>query len=112
MKTPILLAAAAALIVGHAAQAASLESTSATTTYHRMTVDGVGVFYREAGPKDAPTLVLLHGLCPLPDANWFRSRDTANSTQAHTLAQTAVRAAKSHARPKSGGLHSLSEAGA
>jgi pimeloyl-ACP methyl ester carboxylesterase len=61
MKTPILLAAAAALIVGRAAQAASLESTSATTTYHRMTVDGVGVFYREAGPKDAPTLVLLHG---------------------------------------------------
>ena len=42
-------------------QPASLESTSATTTYHRMTVDGVGVFYREAGPKDAPTIVLLHG---------------------------------------------------
>ena len=36
-------------------------STSATTTYHRMTVDGVGVFYREAGPKAAPTIVLLHG---------------------------------------------------
>jgi pimeloyl-ACP methyl ester carboxylesterase len=53
--------AGAAPIVGDAAQAASLESTSATTTYHRMTVDGVGVFYREAGPKDAPTLVLLHG---------------------------------------------------
>ena len=29
MKTPILLATAAALIIGHAAQAASLESTSA-----------------------------------------------------------------------------------
>ena len=39
----------------------SLESTSATTTYHRMAVDGVGVFYREAGPKDAPSIVLLHG---------------------------------------------------
>jgi pimeloyl-ACP methyl ester carboxylesterase len=26
-----------------------------------MTVDGVGIFYREAGPKDAPTIVLLHG---------------------------------------------------
>jgi pimeloyl-ACP methyl ester carboxylesterase len=38
-----------------------LESMSATTTYHRMTVDGVGVFYREAGPKDALTIVLLHG---------------------------------------------------
>ena len=39
----------------------SLESTAATTTYHRTTVDCVGVFYREAGPKDAPTIVLLHG---------------------------------------------------
>lgn len=38
-----------------------LESTSASTTYHRMTADGVSVFYREAGPKDAPTIVLLHG---------------------------------------------------
>jgi hypothetical protein len=55
------LAAAPALIVGHPMQATPLESTSATTTYHRMTVDGVGVFYREAGPKDAPTIVLLHG---------------------------------------------------
>ena len=50
-----------ALIVDHPVQATSLQSTSATTTYHRMTVDGVGVFYREAGPKDAPTIVLLHG---------------------------------------------------
>ena len=55
-------ASAPASIAGrHPAQAASLESTSATTTYHRVTVDGVGVFYREAGPKDAPTIVLLHG---------------------------------------------------
>src|SRR5262249_19815194 len=61
MKTAILLAAAAALVVGHPAQAAPMESTSATTTYHRMTVGGVSVFYREAGPKDAPTIVLLHG---------------------------------------------------
>jgi pimeloyl-ACP methyl ester carboxylesterase len=61
MKAPTVLAAAAALILGDAAPAATLESTSATTTYHSMTVGGVGVFYREAGPKDAPTLVLLHG---------------------------------------------------
>jgi pimeloyl-ACP methyl ester carboxylesterase len=38
-----------------------VESTSATTTYHRVKVDGVGIFYREAGPKNAPTIVLLHG---------------------------------------------------
>ncbi|MFG1427952.1 alpha/beta fold hydrolase [Roseixanthobacter glucoisosaccharinicivorans] len=41
--------------------AAPLHSINDTTTYHRVEVDGVGVFYREAGPKDAPTLVLLHG---------------------------------------------------
>jgi len=61
MKTRILLAAVAAIVVGHAAQAAPMESNSATTTYHRVTVDGVSVFYREAGPTDAPTIVLLHG---------------------------------------------------
>ena len=61
MITEISPTAAAASIVGHPAKASSLESTSATTTYHRATVDGVGVFYREAGPKDAPTIVLLHG---------------------------------------------------
>jgi hypothetical protein len=36
-----------------------MESISTTTTYHRVTVDGIGVFYREAGPQDAPTIVLL-----------------------------------------------------
>ncbi len=61
MNTPTLLAAAAALIAGDAGQTAPLQSTTATTTYHSMTVDGVSIFYREAGPKGAPTLVLLHG---------------------------------------------------
>jgi pimeloyl-ACP methyl ester carboxylesterase len=43
------------------AQRASLESTSATTTYRRIPVDGVNIFYREAGVGSAPTIVLLHG---------------------------------------------------
>jgi pimeloyl-ACP methyl ester carboxylesterase len=30
-------------------------------TYQKMDVDGIGVFYREAGSKDAPTILLLHG---------------------------------------------------
>jgi pimeloyl-ACP methyl ester carboxylesterase len=29
--------------------------------YDTAKVDGVSIFYREAGPKDAPTIVLLHG---------------------------------------------------
>jgi pimeloyl-ACP methyl ester carboxylesterase len=30
--------------------------------YRTVTVDGLSIFYREAGLKDAPTLLLLHGL--------------------------------------------------
>jgi pimeloyl-ACP methyl ester carboxylesterase len=38
-----------------------MESTSVTTTYHRLAVNGVSVFYREAGPREATTILLLHG---------------------------------------------------
>jgi pimeloyl-ACP methyl ester carboxylesterase len=31
------------------------------TTVHRIEADGVKVFYREAGPADAPVVLLLHG---------------------------------------------------
>jgi pimeloyl-ACP methyl ester carboxylesterase len=31
-------------------------------SYRTVSVDGLSIFYREAGPKDAPTLLLLHGL--------------------------------------------------
>ena len=49
----------ASLVAGQTVPA--LDSITATTTYHRTTVDGIGIFYREAGPKDAPAIVLLHG---------------------------------------------------
>src|SRR5438445_5936616 len=32
------------------------------TSYRTMQIDGLSIFYREAGPKDAPTMLLLHGL--------------------------------------------------
>jgi pimeloyl-ACP methyl ester carboxylesterase len=32
------------------------------TFYRTIQVDGLSIFYREAGPKDEPTLLLLHGL--------------------------------------------------
>ena len=31
------------------------------TSIHRIEADGVTVFYREAGPRDAPVVLLLHG---------------------------------------------------
>jgi len=61
MKTGIFLAAAGVLATPNVVQAAPLESSSATISYHRVELDGVGVFYREAGPSNAPTIVLLHG---------------------------------------------------
>ena len=33
----------------------------AKVTHKKADVDGFNVFYREAGPKDAPVLLLLHG---------------------------------------------------
>lgn len=36
-------------------------STPARVTHNTVKTDGVDVFYREAGPKDAPVLLLLHG---------------------------------------------------
>ena len=36
-------------------------ATAEPMSYHSVEVDGVKVFYREAGPKDAPVLLLLHG---------------------------------------------------
>ena len=50
-----------ATLAGSVAVASSVPSSSATTTYHRTQVDGVGIFYREAGPRHAPTIVLLPG---------------------------------------------------
>src|SRR5579864_3885841 len=32
------------------------------TLYRTIQIDGLSIFYREAGPKGAPTLLLLHGL--------------------------------------------------
>lgn len=38
------------------------EAMGHQTLYRNVKVDGLNVFYREAGPKDAPTILLLHGL--------------------------------------------------
>ena len=32
-----------------------------TSLHRRASVDGLSIFYREAGPPDAPAVLLLHG---------------------------------------------------
>lgn len=43
------------------ARAQAAPSQSSTISYRWLEVDGVKLFYREAGPKTAPTILLLHG---------------------------------------------------
>jgi len=38
-----------------------MSSTRATMRYRSIDIDGLDVFYREAGPDDAPVILLLHG---------------------------------------------------
>jgi pimeloyl-ACP methyl ester carboxylesterase len=45
------------------AQAQEKEHVMSNPTFYRtIRIDGLSIFYREAGPKDAPVLLLLHGL--------------------------------------------------
>ncbi len=37
------------------------DSSTPTVFYRTLNVDGLEIFYREAGPRDAPTVLLLHG---------------------------------------------------
>jgi hypothetical protein len=58
--TKVLIAALSIILFGTGVVLAQF-STSVTTTYHTIEIDGVHIFYREAGTADAPTLLLLHG---------------------------------------------------
>src|ERR1700739_5105528 len=39
----------------------AVDSSTPTVFYRTLNVDGREIFYRESGPKDAPTVLLLHG---------------------------------------------------
>ncbi|CAN7506499.1 alpha/beta fold hydrolase [Duganella sp. LjRoot269] len=59
--TAFALAAHATQAAPDAAKAAANVASTADVSYQTVKVDGLNIFYREAGPKDAPTLLLLHG---------------------------------------------------
>lgn len=48
------------IVTSNQAHATSIQ-TDAAIHYKTAEIDGLEIFYREAGPKDAPTLLLLHG---------------------------------------------------
>jgi len=63
----LVFAAAAATALSATATAAAPEAkaipaaAASDVSYHTVDIDGVKVFYREAGPRNAPTVLLLHG---------------------------------------------------
>ncbi|KQT34420.1 alpha/beta fold hydrolase [Methylophilus sp. Leaf414] len=67
VQIPVLLAALMTSSVLPVYQATAAETATqaiqneTAVSYHTVFIDGVKVFYREAGPKNAPTVLLLHG---------------------------------------------------
>jgi pimeloyl-ACP methyl ester carboxylesterase len=82
------LLAAATLTTVVAADTPSAESTAIredAVTHHRTTrIDGVDIFYREAGPKSAPVIVLLHGFPT--SSRMYRSLIPALARRYHVIA--------------------------
>jgi pimeloyl-ACP methyl ester carboxylesterase len=58
---PALAPQAFAQTTGVAASREPARPDSAVTRHRTAKVDGIDIFYREAGPADAPVVVLLHG---------------------------------------------------
>ena len=54
------------------------------TQYRNTTIDGLNVFYREDGPEDAPTIVLLHGFPS--SSHMFRDLIPKLSDRFHVIA--------------------------
>src|SRR4051812_8359244 len=62
MNIPATLALSAALAYTTVqASAEDLRSSRRSISYHTVEIQGLKIFYREAGPADAPTVLLLHG---------------------------------------------------
>src|SRR5688500_15225236 len=64
IATALVLAGALSMLASMPATAGSTQRAAAESQrvhYRSVDIDGVKVFYREAGPADAPVIVLLHG---------------------------------------------------
>ena len=83
-----LLAAALTVTMTPTLWAAPAASRSATPEeavhYHTAKIDGLDIFYREAGPKDAPTILLLHGFPT--SSNMFRNLIPRLASSYHVVA--------------------------
>jgi pimeloyl-ACP methyl ester carboxylesterase len=62
MKIPTLLTLSAAIAcTTPGASSQDLQSSRRTISYHTIDIQGQKIFYRQAGPADAPAVLMLHG---------------------------------------------------
>lgn len=80
----ILLMFFVLLIAGSMAFADEQSGNSNQTLYKTVKIDGLDIFYREAGPKDAPTIILLHGFPT--SSHMFRNLIPELSDKYHVIA--------------------------
>ncbi len=66
---------------GHSAEAGAFQYP---TLHKTVTLGGLDIFYREAGPRDAPTIVLLHGFPT--SSQMFRNLIPALADRFHVVA--------------------------
>jgi pimeloyl-ACP methyl ester carboxylesterase len=65
-------------------RAAEPEPPSSQVLHRTVKIDGLEIFYREAGPKDAPTILLLHGFPT--SSHMFRNLIPALADKYHVVA--------------------------
>jgi pimeloyl-ACP methyl ester carboxylesterase len=60
------------------------KTANVMTTFHTATIEGLKIFYREAGAKDKPAIVLLHGYPT--SSQMYQNLMTELSDQFHLVA--------------------------
>ena len=87
MKTQIISRLAAAFLIAATTLTASGQTKPTPSTnsrYQTVKVDGLDIFYREAGNPDAPTVLLLHGFPT--SSHMFRNLIPALADKYHVVA--------------------------
>ena len=83
-KTVTALALIMLVLPNPTAGAAEPAAPAAQVLHRTVKIDGLDIFYREAGPKDAPTLLLLHGFPT--SSHMFRNLIPALADKYHVVA--------------------------
>jgi pimeloyl-ACP methyl ester carboxylesterase len=83
-KTVIALALMMHVLPNPTVGAAEPDAPATQVLHRTVKIDGLDIFYREAGPKDAPTLLLLHGFPT--SSHMFRNLIPALANKYHVVA--------------------------